>query len=131
MGTLFTHKDGTEVAQRSFGGETVGVRIELRRGAADVSHNTMLYGSDGSRETLESLALSVGNGRHRDWIQKLAKRADASFAVNAKEPKSMASAIGQVPVTIVQRPETAGIEDALNRIADMISQLVAQGDERS
>lgn len=127
MSTTFKDKDGTEVAHRFFGGETEGVKVELRPGAADISHNTRLFGDDGSHETLETLAQSIGNGRARDWAVKLAEK-----AVNDREPRSMGGAMARgVPVTIVQQPSTAGIEDALNRIAEELHLLNLANDERS
>ena len=127
MSTTFSDKDGTEVAHRFFGGATEGVKVELRPGAADISHNTKLFGEDGSTETLESLAQSIGDGRFRDWAVRLADR-----AVNDREPKSLGGAMAAgIPVTIVQNhASTAGIEDALNRIGEELHLLNLANDEK-
>ncbi len=57
MGTLFTDSDtGAEVAHRSWGGDSVGVRVTLLPGARNASMDSLLRGDDGSTETLRSLA---------------------------------------------------------------------------
>ena len=63
--TEFTVNDEV-VARRSWGGAKVGVRVELEPGAAEVrSLDTKLVGSDGTVETLRSLAAQAGEGRSK------------------------------------------------------------------
>lgn len=68
MATQFTDRDGRLVAVRSAGTPEEGLRVTLQPAAADVSMTTPLRGDDGSTETLESLAQSVGRGAKRDWM---------------------------------------------------------------
>jgi len=116
MSTTFLDQAGRKVAVRYYGGETLGTQVHLQPAAADIGMTSPIRGEDGSHTTLEALAQSVGNGRAKD---------DA--------PKSMGGAMARgIPVTIVQNhANTAGIEDALNRIAEELHLLVLQGDERN
>lgn len=148
MATTFRDKNGTEVAHRFFGGATRGVQIELRPGASEVEIFTHLKGDDGSTTTLGILAQEIGNGKARDWVQRLARQAESHFDQGGRNenpeddcpcdtckpsPRSFGGALAAgVPIVIVKEdPNGAGLVDAVNRVADMLLQQVQQEDEKS
>lgn len=61
MSTEFRTADGRLVALRYYGGDGVGLRVDLLAGAAslDVGFDTPLFGCDGSESTLRGLAAQV------------------------------------------------------------------------
>lgn len=82
MATMFVNSKGEAVALRRFGGDEVGVVVELQQGAAGTATDELLRSADGTEvQSLDDLARQVGLGavpahelRRRSDVARLRRR---------------------------------------------------------